>query len=236
MAQKNLANPKIVALVPMRHHSERVPGKNYRSLAGKPLYHHILNTLKSVSELAGILVDTDSPVILAGLAEEFPGVKGVERPEHLRGDAVPMNEILIHDTGLVDSTYYLQTHSTNPLLRSQTLSDAIKAFFESVPEYDSLFGVTRLQTRLWDQLGRPVNHNPNVLLRTQDLPPIFEENSCLYIFTRENLIKRRNRLGERPYMFEVPSVEAWDIDEELDFTVADTLFRQLYGSEPSQQE
>jgi len=213
----------------MRHYSERVPGKNYRPLAGKPLYHHILTTLKSVPELDDILVDTDSPMIQEGVAKHFPGVRVVERPEHLRDDAVPMNEILIHDTSLFDSAYYLQTHSTNPLLRHETISEAIKAFHESLPEVDSLFGVTRLQTRLWDQLGRPVNHNPNVLLRTQDLPPIYEENSCLYIFTRETLLTRRNRLGERPLMFEVPSVEAWDIDEELDFIVADTLFRQLHS-------
>jgi CMP-N-acetylneuraminic acid synthetase len=74
-----------------------------------------------------------------------------------------------------------------------------------------------------------VNHNPNILLRTQDLPPIYEENSCIYIFKRETLIARRNRLGERPLMFEIPAVEAWDIDEELDFTVAETLYRQLNG-------
>jgi len=220
---------KIVALVPMRHHSERVPGKNYRPMAGKPLFHHILNTLESVPELDGILVDTDSPVILEGLAEYFPGVKAVERPEHLRGGEVPMNEILIHDTGKIASTWYLQTHSTNPLLRAETVSQAIQSLFRVIPEYDSLFGVTRLQTRLWDQLGRPVNHNPKVLLRTQDLPPIYEENSCMYIFTREKLLARRNRLGERPMMFEVPPVEAWDIDVELDFTVADSLFRQLHG-------
>jgi CMP-N-acetylneuraminic acid synthetase len=222
-------NQKIVALVPMRHYSERVPGKNYRPLAGKPLYYHILDTLKLVSELDGILVDTDSPVILAGLEKDFPGVKAIERPEHLRGDGVPMNEILIHDTSLVAATYYLQTHSTNPLLSPKTVSSAIKTFLENIPEYDSLFGVTRLQTRLYDQLGRPVNHNPKVLLRTQDLPPIYEENSCLYIFTRENLLKQRNRLGERPLMFETPPNEAWDIDQELDFTVADTIFRQLQG-------
>lgn len=234
MVQKTLSYLKIIALVPMRHHSERVPGKNYRSLAGKPLYHHILSTLKSVPELDGVLVDTDSPVIQEGIEQDFPSVKVIERPERLRGDAVPMNEILIHDTSLVESDYYLQTHSTNPLLRPETISKAIQAFHEGVPEYDSLFGVTRLQTRLWDQLGRPINHNPNVLLRTQDLPPIYEENSCLYIFTRENLVSRRNRLGERPMMFVVPQVEAWDIDEELDFTVADTLFRQLYGGSTSQ--
>jgi len=220
---------KIVALVPMRHNSVRVPEKNYRDLAGKPLFHHILNTLNAVPELDAILVDTDSPVILEGLSKHFPQVKALERPEHLRADTISMNEILIHDTGQMDADYYLQTHSTNPLLRSETVSNAINAFLESIPEFDSLFGVTRLQTRLWDQLGRPVNHNPSVLLRTQDLPPIYEENSCIYIFKRETLITRRNRLGDRPLMFEIPATEAWDIDEELDFTIADTLYRQLHG-------
>ena len=225
--RKTMAH-KIVALVPMRHHSERVPGKNYRMLAGKPLFHHILNSLKTVTQLDAIIVDTDSPVIMEDLSENFPDVQVLSRPEQLRGDDVPMNEILIYDTGEIEADYYLQTHSTNPLLGSDTVTEAIQTFFDALPEYDSLFGVTRLQTRLWDQLGRPVNHNPNVLLRTQDLPPIYEENSCLYIFSRQMLIARRNRLGERPLMFEVPAVEAWDIDEELDFTVADTLFRQIY--------
>lgn len=221
--------PKIVALVPMRHQSVRVPGKNTRPLAGKPLFHHILTTLQAVDAISKIVVDTDSDAILEGLKEHFPDVTSFSRPEGLLADTVPMNEILIHDTGMVEADYYLQTHSTNPLITSQTISKAIQTFLASIPEYDSLFGVTRLQTRLWDQLGRPVNHNPQVLLRTQDLPPIYEENSCLYIFKHDTLLSRRNRLGERPLMFEVPAIEAWDIDEELDFVVADTLFRQLYG-------
>lgn len=223
---------KVVALVPMRHHSVRVPGKNYRNLAGKPLFHHILTTLQAVPELAAVMVDTDSPVILEGLADHFPHVQALNRPEHLRADSIPMNEILIYDTAHIEADFYLQTHSTNPLIRAETISAAIKTFIESVPEYDSLFGVTRLQTRLWDQLGRPVNHNPQVLLRTQDLPPVYQENSCIYIFKRETLISRRNRLGERPLMFEIPSIEAWDIDEALDFTIADALFQKIYGDSP----
>ena len=220
---------KLVALVPMRHDSVRVPGKNYRPFVGKPLFHHIMNTLLRVPELETILVDTDSSEVMEGLSAHFPQIEILSRPEHLRGDAVPMNEILIHDTGVIAADYYLQTHSTNPLLRAETISKAIQTFLANLPEYDSLLGVTRLQTRLWDQLGRPINHNPNILLRTQDLPPVYEENSCLYIFARETLVSRRNRLGERPLMFEVPAIEAWDIDEELDFTVAEALFRQLYG-------
>ncbi|MGD9091950.1 MAG: acylneuraminate cytidylyltransferase family protein [Anaerolineales bacterium] len=214
---------RIVALVPMRHHSQRVPGKNYRPLAGKPLYQHIITTLLECPEIEVIVVDTDSEPIIVELTAQFPQVRILKRPEQLRADEIPMNEVLTYDTSQVEADFYLQTHSTNPLLSSGTISKAIQTFLDSYPVYDSLFSVTRLQTRLWDQLGRAINHNPAVLLQTQDLPPVFEENSCLYIFTRQTLLERRNRLGERPMMFEVDAVEAWDIDEELDFQITDYL-------------
>ncbi len=217
---------KIVALIPMRHDSVRVPGKNYRVMAGKPLYQHIIETLLSCPEIDQVVVDTDSPLILEGLQKDFPQVTRLIRPEHLRADTIPTNEILMHDTTQVPADLYLQTHSTNPLLKAATISRAIQALLKEYPAYDSLFGVTRLQTRLWDQLGRAVNHNPAVLLRTQDLPPIFEENSCIYLFTRETLVQKRNRLGDRPMLFEIDRAEAWDIDEEIDFTIADLLLKQ----------
>ncbi len=218
---------KIVALVPMRHHSVRVPGKNYRPLAGKPLYQHILETLLACPEVSQVVVDTDSQLMMEGIHQAFPQVQVVERPEHLRADTIPMNEILLHDTSLFPADLYLQTHSTNPLLKSSTISGAIRVLVERYPAYDSLFSVTRVQTRLWDQLGRPINHNPAILLRTQDLPPVFEENSCIYLFTRQTLEARRNRLGERPYLYEIDSSEALDIDEELDFTIAEIILRNL---------
>src|ERR1051325_10987800 len=97
---------KITALVPMRHHSQRVPGKNYRLLAGKPLFHHIIDTLQKIPEIAEIVVDTDSKPVIDGLQAVFPQVKTVDRPEKLRADDVPMNDILIHDTGLFTADFY----------------------------------------------------------------------------------------------------------------------------------
>jgi CMP-N-acetylneuraminic acid synthetase len=218
---------KIIALVPMRNHSQRVPGKNYRPLAGKPLYQHIIETLLTVPEINEILVDTDSPPVIEGLRRDFPQLLVIDRPVHLRADTIPMNEILLYDTSLVEADFYLQTHSTNPLLRPQTISQAIHAFMADYPTHDSLFSVTRLQTRLYDQHGHALNHDPNVLLQTQDLPPVYEENSCLYLFTRENLARRRNRIGDRPLMFEMDADDAWDIDEELDFAITDFLLKRL---------
>jgi len=216
----------ITAIVPMRHSSERVPGKNYRNFAGKPLYRHVVDSLLACDAITQVVLDTDSPTIMEDAAEHYPTVRVLERPKHLRAGEIPMNDVLLNTISQLDSDFYLQTHSTNPLLSANSVKRGVDIFLENQPIYDSLFSVTRLQTRLWDELGRAVNHNPNILLRTQDLPPIYEENSCMYIFTQEILERKHNRIGDRPYMLEIPTEEAQDIDVELDFQIAEFLFTE----------
>lgn len=217
--------PTIAALVPMRHTSERVPGKNYRPFGdSRPLYHHIVQSLLDCPTISTVVINTDSPTILHDAATHFPQVHLIERPAHLLGGHVPMNDILLYDVTQVAADFYLQTHSTNPLLTSTTISAAIDTLLGNYPLYDSLFSVTRINARLWDALARPINHNAAILLRTQDLPPIYEENSCLYMFTRDVLEQRHNRIGFRPWLFEIDRREAQDIDEEADFQLAELLF------------
>jgi N-acylneuraminate cytidylyltransferase len=220
---------RLVALVPMKGHSERVPNKNLRTFNGRPLCHWVLNTLDATPEVDEIVVNTDSEEIAAE-AERF-GATAFERPEALRGDYVEMNDILLHDVRRTDSDLYLQTHCTNPLLRSGTVSEAVVAFEEQ--DCDSLFSVTPLQTRLWDADGEPINHRRDELKRTQDLPPVYEENSNLYVFTGESIERRDNRIGDDPAMFPMEAFEAIDIDELIDFRIAEMLHRDRYGAEPS---
>ena len=210
----------------MRHHSVRVPGKNYRDFAGKPLFHYILHSLLACELIDEVVVDTDSPTILEDGRAAFPTVTFLERPAHLRAGEIPMNDVLLHAVQRVDADYYLQTHSTNPLLSTKSITRGVRTFIDQFPIYDSLFSVTRLQTRLWDGLSRAVNHHPNILLRTQDLPPIYEENSCLYLFTRDTLERKHNRIGDRPYLLEIPHQEAHDIDLPIDFLVAEFLYKE----------
>lgn len=214
---------RTVAVVPMRHNSERVPGKNYRPLAGKPLYHHIVHTLGHVPEIDRIVIDTDSDFIIADCAQYFPQVEVVMRPEHLRDGGISMNDVLLNTLEQIEADVVLQTHSTNPFLQAPTVSAALKLFLETGRDFDSLFSVTRLQARLWDVDTRPVNHDPSVLLRTQDLAPLFIENSCFFIFTPQVLRDRGNRIGARPRMVEISMLEAVDIDTEDDFALATAI-------------
>lgn len=221
--------PTIAALIPMRHSSERVPGKNYRPFAGKPLFYHVVESLQGCSDVTKIVIDTDSPVIKEMCAKDFPSVIVLDRPAHLRDGSIPMNDVLLNITNQIQTDFYLQTHSTNPVLSTNTIGKAIDTFYKAIPVYDSLFSVTRKQVRLWDSLARPINHNQNILLRTQDLPPTFEENSCIYIFSREILLQKHNRIGNRPYLFEIDEMQAQDIDIEINFKMAEFLFKQLHG-------
>ncbi len=215
---------RLAAIVPMRHDSERVVGKNVKPFDGLPLYVRIVEALSACPEIDRIVIDTDSPTIMADAAERFPHVALLERPAHLRDGDISMNKVLLNTAAQVEAEHYLQTHSTNPLLRGETISAAIARYF-APGDHDSLFGVTRLQTRLFFADGRAINHDPAVLLRTQDLPPVYEENSNLYLFSKQVLETTGLRIGARPILFEIDSHEAWDIDTEDDFLIAEQIWR-----------
>ena len=146
------------------------------------------------------------------------------RPEELRGDFVSMNKIIEHDMEVIPADLYVQTHSTNPLLRTETLDLALQALLDTKGKYDSVFSVTKYQTRLWNKEGKPFNHNPQELIRTQDLEPLFEENSNFFIFSQESFRNADNkRIGLKPMMFEQNKLEAVDIDNPEDFELAKAL-------------
>ena len=220
-----MASEPLVALLPMRGHSERVIGKNLRMLDGVPLYHYIVRTLLKCPEISRIVVDTDSAEITQDIRLNFQEVTVLPRPESLRGDRVPMTEILHYDAAQVPAGLYLQTHSTNPFLTSSTIKRALECWKGERQVHDSLFTVTRLQGRLWDSTARPLNHNPWLLLRTQDLPPLYIENSNFYLFPSELIRSSRRRIGDRPRMFEIDHLEGLDIDDERDFAFAEAVMK-----------
>ncbi len=223
---------RVTAIVPMRHSSERIPYKNFADFRGKPLFCHILDSLLGASGVTTIVVDTDSPRVMDECDRRYPDVIVLERPESLRDGGIPMNDVLLHTVSQLEGDHFLQTHSTNPLLRSSTIDSAIIEYLDGLPEHDSLFGVTRWQTRLYDDQGAPINHDPALLARTQDLPPVFEENSNLYLFSRSTLETHRRRIGSSPRLFEIDRLEATDIDDTAGWRLAEAIAQAKLVEEP----
>lgn len=217
---------KAVALLPMKGHSERVKGKNFRNFAGKPLFRWILETLLEVELIEKVVINTDAREILAehGLTDNDRVMIRDRKPE-LCGDHMSMNRVLEDDVNNVAAETYLMTHTTNPLLSTATIRHAMQAYQQAVAEgtHDSLFTVNTFQTRFYRADGSAVNHDPNNLIRTQDLEIWFEENSNLYIFNRQSFQATRARIGRKPLLFPSPRMEAADIDDLTGWTMAEIM-------------
>lgn len=217
---------RCVALLPMKANSQRVKGKNFRPLHGKPLFRWILDTLLAVEAIDEIIINTDARHILAenGLVEE-DRVRIRDRKPELCGDLVSMNLILADDIEAVGADTYLMTHTTNPLLRPETIADALDRYTAGVAEgsADSLFTVNKIQTRFYRADASPVNHDPDNLIQTQDLEPWYEENSNLFIFSAPSFAATNARIGKKPILHEMDKMEAADIDTPEDWVLAEAL-------------
>jgi len=220
-----VTNTKVKALMFMKGHSERVPRKNLRNLNGKPLFHWIMNTLVSSKSIDEIIINTDSDEIATSATDNYD-VTIHMRPEHLcniyHNEA---NQIIEYDLSLSKGEYFLQTHSTNPLLTLESIDKAIEVFFSNKDKYNSLFSVTEVFKRFYTHTGVPINHDPNNVIKTQDMSPLYVENSLLYIFSKSSFAGVKNRVGSNPIFFPIDSYEAVDIDEAIDFEIAESLMK-----------
>lgn len=221
----------VVALLPMKAHSERIQNKNFRMIAGKPLYQWMLDTLLSIEFIDLVVVNTDAEKIL----DDAPVMKNERvllrnRKLSICGDKVSMNLVIGDDVENISSQIYLMTHTTNPLLSTASIRAAFDVFSNasSKKTNDSLFTVTKHQTRFYKKDGQAVNHDPRLLVRTQDLEPWYEENSNLYIFTRESFDNTKSRIGCRPLLYEISRKEAIDIDDQDEFDIAEAMLEK-YG-------
>lgn len=224
---------RVIALLPMKANSERVPGKNFRNLAGKPLFEWILGTLISIPAIDQVVINTDAHHLLEGsslIASEKILMRN--RQDHIRGDQISMNLIIKDDLENISGDIFLMTHTTNPFLSKKTISNAITRFDNSLmlKQADSLFSVNKIQSRFYDRAVNPLNHDPKNLIPTQELEPWYEENSNLYLFTAKSFGFTGARIGSAPIMFETPRLESIDIDTEEDWSLAE-IAATYFGGE-----
>jgi CMP-N-acetylneuraminic acid synthetase len=219
-----MAMTKITAILPMRAGSTRIKNKNILKIGSKPLYAYILDTLLASNYIGEIIINTD----IKRMAKKYKNCKRIitlQRPRFLQGNC-SINLVIKDTLNRVQGEHFLQTHATNPLLSSQTIDSAISRYFKNLKLYDSLFSVTKIQKRFWDKDVKPVNHELNESPTTQNLEPYYEENSCIYIFSRASFVKNKNRIGRRPYMFETSLMESFDIDTKNEFKMARRILRK----------
>lgn len=209
--------------VPIKKNSQRVPGKNYRKLAGKALYDRLIDKLSDFE----VFVDTDCPDLLQRLNKNYSYVNAYMRRKDLIGDTVSTCELIFNflQKFSIKNEWICQTHVTSPFLKESTLKKLSKMTKENL-DIDSIVSCNIHQSRFWrlEEYGYcPINHNPSVLQQTQDLPKYYEENSLFYVFKSDDFINTKARIGKRPYFYDTKFPENLDIDTEEDWELVQSI-------------
>jgi len=203
--------------MPIKLINERCPGKNTRLLGTKPLLQYELDSLKKTGLCNSIHVFCSSEEVVPFLPE---GISFIQRPEYLDLPTSNFTQIFSHFMQQMDADIYVYAHATAPFVTVDTMRQCIEAVKSG--KYDSAFCALKLQDYLW-QDGEPLNFDASNLPRTQDLKPIYQETSGVYVFTKEVFQKYRRRIGKQPFIKEVSLKESVDIDNPEDFDLAEAL-------------
>ena len=214
---------KIVAFVPIKYHSERLPNKNFLLIGNQPIYKYIFNTLLELSEIIDeIYVYCSNPEIM----EELPSnIKFLKRDIQLDSNQTLGIELYTDFCQRIDSDIYILAHATSPFLSSNSILDSLNLVLSENTNYDSALSVKKIQNFVWYK-NKPLNYNLQHIPRTQTIEPIFVETSGFYIFQKKHLLHDKKRIGEHPFLMELNSTESIDIDNLEDYLLATTIYKQ----------
>ena len=213
---------RTAAFVPLKLNNERLPGKNTKLLSdGTPLVSLILQTLQKVNNIDDIYVYCSNESVVDYLPS---GVKFLKRSAHLDQSTTKINEVLSAFARDVPADVYVLAHATAPFLKPESIETGINKVCSG--QYDSALTVHKMQEFVWKD-GQPMNYDLAAVPRTQDLDPLFIETTGLYIYTHDLIVQRNTRIGDRPYLIEVSSIESLDINNPIDFEIADAVYTHV---------
>ena len=209
---------KIVSFIPIKLNNQRFPGKNTMLLNGRPLCDYIFNTISSVDIIDEKYVYCSDETICSYIKPyQYKGLTFLKRDSYLDGFQVKGLEIIERFINDVDADIYVLTHVTQPFTKSKSIEKALNKVISG--EYDSAFSAVVLQDYMWMN-GKPFNYDMKNIVRTQDLEPIYMETGAFFIFRKEVFTELGQRIGNKPYIYEIDQFEAVDIDTAEDFEFA----------------
>lgn len=214
---------KVVSFIPIKLNNQRLPGKNLMDLGGKPLCSYIFNTISQVDGIDEKFVYCSDPRITEYMPDDLLYLR---RDSYLDGFQVKGLEIIDYFVREVDADIYILTHVTQPFTKAESIRNALEKVISG--EYDSAFSAIKIQDYLWMN-GKPFNYDMKDIVRTQDLEPVYQETGAFFIFRKEVFTKLGQRIGERPYIYEIDRFEAIDIDTAEDFEFAKAVEPYIRG-------
>ena len=217
--------------LPMRAGSERIPKKNTKSFAGihGGLCSLKLKQLLKSNYIDDIYVSTNDPeVIDISYGFNSRRIKIISRPDELALSSTSTDDLIKYVPEIMPEGHILWTHVTSPFIGPDLYDRIVEVYFENIDQNDSLMTVTKLQKFIWNNAA-PINYDRNIEKwpRTQTIEPLWVVNSGAFIATKEIYRKHRDRIGARPYFFQLTEDIAFDIDWLPDFTMAEAMYKTV---------
>lgn len=223
----------VSVFLPTRKGSERVPLKNTRTFAGIEggLLRLKLQELMKL-EIDEIILSTNDEESIAIAQEYFKDsrLRIDKRPDHLASSKTSLIDLIKYVPTITDSEHILWTHVTSPFANSKIYREGLKNYFNALDDgFDSLMSVTAFQNFLWakeknDIINRLGNER---WPKTQDLELLFEINSAIFISPREVYENKSDRVGSKPFLFEMSKLSSLDVDWEEDFKIAEAVYEKI---------
>ena len=210
---------KIVAFLPIKLNSQRLPHKNILPIAGHPLCWHLTNTLINVEAIDEVYTFCSDKAVMDYVAE---GTKFLLRDKYFDGDSVKSFELIGKFIESVDSDIYVFANTTSPFLKVSTVENALDNML--LRDFDSALTVQEFRTFARFK-GDPINYDINDIPKTQDIEPVYIETSGFYIFNKEIFTEHHRRVGFKPYLQIVDGLESVDIDTKEDYDFAEKLYK-----------
>lgn len=221
---------EITAIVVARRGSERVPNKNQTLLAGCPLFLRKLRQLRRVSNINRVVFGSDSEEMLDKAKRE--GFETIRRPDFFCNEKIASaNDMIGNMVDSIKTDIVVWAHCTNPLISSDTYSNAIDAFLSNRDRFDSLLSVVKLQEHLWHKTEdgfKALNYNPYSKRHTpaKELPPYYMQDGGIFIQPWEQMKQNRYFFGKNPYLFLIPEEEFLDINTHRDVLLAKAIVEE----------
>ena len=216
----------IKALIAARSGSLRVPNKNIRQFADTTLLENKIEQLFRIKELEGVVVNSNDESILE-IAKKH-GCEIVKRNQSYATNTVCMSDVYVNIAENFDADIMLYANCTNPLLKDSTIINAIRTYYNVCSDFDSLNSAHLIKEFLFKD-NLPINYILNKQPRSQDLPDIYALNFAINIIPKNAIIKQHNIVGKNPYIFKIDEMEAIDIDNQIDFDLAEFFFKRKYN-------
>jgi len=210
----------------IKEKSERLPNKNFLKLGGIPLYRHLLNKLDGQD----VYVDTDSSMIFKDLEDsKITCYKRKQKFIDLENDGdfrvspvLLMIENFLDEYVIDENEIIVTPHVTSPFIKLSTMIQASKKLNDG---YDSVQACTKHKEFTYFK-GQPVNFNPDVVQKTQDLEPVIMGNGAFFIFTKKTFKENNNRTGNNPCFFPIGFPEDIEIDYEEDWNLTERIYER----------